>query len=177
MSETQETDRPLIVTLAFAPDDFARFDAMRRRHFPAAKNHIPAHLTLFHHLPGKREAEVMRSLAQACLDVTPLALKVTGLRFLGFGSAFVVKSAELDRVRTNLANRWAADLTAQDRQNFTAHVTVQNKVPANVAKALFANLETEFEPFGVTATGLLLWRYLGGAWERVGFHPFASAAD
>ena len=165
-------DAPLIVTLAFASDDFIRFDAMRRRHFPPQRNHIPAHLTLFHHLPGDREAEVARSLADVCKDIAPFALTVTGLRFLGFGSAYALRSAALDPLRATLATHWANDLTAQDRQKFTAHVTIQNKAPADLAKQLFAELEAGFEPFEVTATGLLLWRYLGGPWERAAFHAF-----
>ena len=166
------TEAPLIVTLAFAPSDFARFDAMRRRHFPASRNHIPAHLTLFHHLPGEREAEVGRSLSGACAQTAPFELPVTGLSFLGFGSAYVLKSPTLDRLRGDLATLWADDLTPQDRQRFTAHVTIQNKVPADRAKSLFAELEATFEPFRVAAAGLILWRYLGGPWERIGFCPF-----
>ncbi len=171
------SDVPLIVTLAFAPDDFAHFDAMRCRHFPAAKNHIPAHLTLFHHLPGEHESEVSRSLSKACENIAPFPIPITGLRFLGFGSAYALKSAALDRIREEIATRWVPELTAQDRQTFAAHVTIQNKVPSDRAKALFAELEAEFRPFRVTATGLLLWRYLSGPWERVGFYPFTDAAD
>ena len=176
MPDTPIAHAPLIVTLAFAPDDLARFEAMRRRHFPAAKNHIRAHLTLFHHLPGEREPEVSRSLADACQDVAAFAVNVTGLRFLGFGSAYVLKSRKLDGLRADIATHWAGALTAQDRQTFTAHVTVQNKVTAKAAKTLFCKLEAEFEPFSVAATGLLLWRYLGGPWERVGYHPFPAAS-
>ena len=172
MPETGDAHAPLIVTLAFAADDFARFDSMRRCHFPAAKNYIPAHLTLFHHLPGERAAEITRSLADACKDITAFTVSVTGLRLLGFGSAYVLKSTDLDQIRAALAAQWADGLTAQDRQTFAAHVTIQNKMPANIAKALFSELEADFEPFSVTATGLLLWRYLGGPWERVAYEPF-----
>ena len=69
-------------------------------------------------------------MADACQDVATFPVNVTGLRFLGFGSAYVLKSRELDRVRAALATRWAAALTAQDRQAFAAHVTIQNKAPA-----------------------------------------------
>ena len=48
-------DAPLILTLAFDEATFARFDGLRRRHFPDALNLIPAHATLFHHLPGEEE--------------------------------------------------------------------------------------------------------------------------
>ena len=34
--------------------------------------------------------------------------------------------------------------------------------------------EATFEPFRVAAAGLILWRYLGGPWERIGFYPFVG---
>ena len=57
-------------------------------------------------------------------------------------------------------------LTAQDGQGWRPHVTVQNKVATGVARALLAELQAEFTPFHFTAPGLVLWRYLGGPWER-----------
>ena len=51
---TPSTD-PLILTLALDDLSFARFDALRREHFPPTLNRIPAHVTLFHHLPGEEE--------------------------------------------------------------------------------------------------------------------------
>ena len=43
---------PLILTALLEPDAAARFEAMRRAYFPPARNKTPAHLTLFHALPG-----------------------------------------------------------------------------------------------------------------------------
>jgi hypothetical protein len=39
----------------------------------------------------------------------------------------------------------AGDLTRQDQQPFRAHVTVQNKVDAAKANALFESLRSDFE--------------------------------
>jgi len=33
---------PLIVTADFAPDDFAWLEGLRRRHYPAERNRVPA---------------------------------------------------------------------------------------------------------------------------------------
>ena len=43
---------PLILTLRFDDATFARLDAWRQRWFPNRGYRLPAHLTLFHHLPG-----------------------------------------------------------------------------------------------------------------------------
>lgn len=54
------------------------------------------------------------------------------------------------------------------------HVTVQNKVSPQKARALRERLEQTFTPFEVRGEGLLLWRYLGGPWELVGEYLFRS---
>ena len=166
MTDHTPTPDPLILTLAMDPDSFARFDGLRRRHFPQALNHIPAHATLFHHLPGDRERGVIEAITALARAVPPPEVAVTGLRFTGRGVAYALDSDALARFRGRLAQEFAAHLTAQDRQGWRPHVTVQNKVDAATARALHADLEAAFTPFRFTAPGLLLWRYLGGPWER-----------
>lgn len=165
---------PLILTLRFDDESFRHFDGMRRRHFPKARNQIPAHLTLFHHLPGEAQAEIAEVLCQTAARTPALSLAVTGLRFLGYGSAYIVESAPLAALRAALAETWRDGLTPQDAQAFRPHVTIQNKAPAPAAKALFAELDTAFRPFEAKATGLLLWHYRGGPWEAAGTFDFTD---
>lgn len=165
---------PLIVTLEFDALSFERFQAMRVRHFPAHRNHIPAHLTLFHHLPGEEVREVAGVLRDATRDVPPIPLGATGLRFLGYGCAYEIQAPALVSLRTDLAGRFRPWLTPQDAQGFRPHVTIQNKAPAGEAKVLFADLSAAFEPFDATGTGLLLWHYRGGPWEAAGRFPFGG---
>lgn len=156
---------PLIVTLQMEDDAFARFDALRRRHFPEALNHIPAHVTLFHHLPGGEEAAVTETLDRMMHDEPAPQVTVSEVRFLGRGVAFGLDSAPLAAFRKRLAQAFDAWLTPQDRQGWRPHVTVQNKVAPQAARALADDLAQGFSPFRFTAPGLLLWRYLGGPWE------------
>ncbi|WP_182085724.1 2'-5' RNA ligase family protein [Aureimonas sp. ME7] len=167
-------DDPLILTLRFDEVSFERFDTMRRRHFPPARNHIPAHLTLFHKLPAERWAAIHRKLTTLASTAGPLPLRVDGLRFLGYGSAYTIQSPELKRLRADLAEAWAADLGRQDAQGFSPHVTIQNKAPSGEAKTLFADLKATFSPFDASATGLLLWHYRGGPWEPAGEYAFTG---
>ncbi len=128
---------PLILTLAFDEPTFARFDGERRRHFPEALNRIPAHATLFHHLPGDRERGVIEAITALARTVPPPEVAVvTGLRFTGRGVAYALDSDALARFRARLAQEFAAHLTAQDRQGWRPHVTVQNKVSPDTARAL-----------------------------------------
>jgi 2'-5' RNA ligase len=158
---------PLILTLALDERSFAFFDGERRRYFPAARNVIPAHLTLFHHLPGEEVDGIRSLLAAVATAHNPFAVAVTGLRPLGRGVAYKLESSALATIRADLARRWAEWLTPQDAQRFQPHVTIQNKADPAQARALLARLEESFAPFMVTAEGLHLWRYLGGPWEAV----------
>lgn len=163
---------PLILTLKM--DDLSQrgFDRLREEHFPRDRNFIPAHLTLFHKLPGDRGDEISASLQDLCRRQPPFPLTATGLVFMGRGVGYRLESQELPALRKTLANEWWPLLGAQDRRGFRPHVTVQNKVPPDEARALHRDLERSFAPFEVGAEGLLLWRYLGGPWEPVGTYGF-----
>ena len=166
------TVAPLIVTAVLDPGAQQHFDDLRRRHFPPERNHLAAHVTLFHALPGQEEAAVRADLA----DVVDGAydVEVTGVRFLGRGVAFELRSPDLQQVRGELARRWGPWLTPQDRQGLRPHVTVQNKVAPDVARRLHGELAASFTPYVVRVEGLALWRYLGGPWEPAA--RFASRA-
>jgi 2'-5' RNA ligase len=162
---------PLIVTLLVADSDQRRFDDLRQRHFPADRNYIAAHVTLFHALPGARVNDVDRSVADAARRPA-FDVQVTGVRMLGRGIAFELHSTELTGVHARLRAQWQPHLSPQDAQPLRAHVTVQNKVSPDIARALHADLSAGFEPYDVHATGLALWRYRGGPWEPISRHLF-----
>ena len=167
---------PLILTALL--DDAAqhRFDELRRRHFPPERNHLDAHVTLFHQLPGGQQAAVAATLAVVARRA-PIPVQVTGVRSLGRGVAFRLASDELSDLRSELAREWAPWLSPQDRAKSELHVTVQNKVPPAAARALHRQLAAGFVPHLVHAVGLGLWRYLDGPWERVGAWSFRSRPD
>ena len=163
--------QPLVVTLALDAADQARFDGLRAQHFPAARNHLAAHVTLFHALPGEHEEQVRRDLAEVA-DVAAYDVRVTRVRSLGRGVAYDLSAGQLDVQHRELAGRWASWLTAQDARRLSAHVTVQNKTTPQAARSLLEQLAAGFEPFDVRATGLALWRYLGGPWEPLSVSEF-----
>ena len=165
------SSEPLVVTLLLDDEAQARFDRLRAEHFSPSRNFLQAHVTLFHALPGEHEDAVRAGLASAARRPT-FAVEVTGVRFLGRGVAYDLRSPEADGLRGALARAWGPWLTPQDRQRLRPHVTVQNKVAPDVARALHARLSAAFEPGRVTARGLGLWRYLGGPWEPLAELPF-----
>jgi 2'-5' RNA ligase len=163
--------RPLIVTLLLDERSQAEFDRRRAAYFPAERNHLAAHVTLFHALPAEHLDAVAADLAPFA-ERPAFEVVVAGLRLLGGGVAYRLESDGLLKLRARLAGEWEPWLTRQDRQRFAPHVTVQNKVAPAVARELHDRLSAGFAPWTATATGLGLWRYLGGPWEAVVEQPF-----
>ena len=170
------TDLPLIVTLAMDEMSFLVLDRLRRRHFPPLRNVVPAHVTLFHRLPGTAEPAIRAELAAACRDRPPFCVACGRPRLLGRGVALAMASPELLDLRSRLAENFQPLLAAQDRQPYRPHVTIQNKVAPDVARSLAEELEAHPQQLRLTTAGLLLWRYLGGPWQPVEAYPFAGAA-
>jgi 2'-5' RNA ligase len=156
---------PLIVTLQLEAAAFERLNALRTEHFPPERNFLPAHITLFHALPGNEEEAVAAEIERMCARQAPFGLTLPRVRFLGRGVALEIESPELQTLRQGLAKAWDAWLTTQDRQKFRPHVTVQNKVEPEVARRLFEDLQASWTGLSARAEGLLLWRYLGGPWS------------
>lgn len=161
----------MIVTAELAPADLAWLDALRRRHYPADRNQLPAHLTMFHALPPSLEGEARHRLALAASAEAPCAI-IAGLMDLGGGVAFRVVSEGLDRIRNNLVVAFHGMLGAQDSGGWRPHVTIQNKVPMLEARRLLETLEVGFQPRPLGIRGLGLHRYLGGPWQTLRTWPF-----
>lgn len=168
---------PLILTLALDAASQAFFDELRARHFPPARNFLKAHLTLFHALPGAAEEPISRHLQTLSAGQDPLPLEVTGVQFMGQGVMYKLESPPLRRLHKALQTSWQTEfgfvLSGQDRQPLHPHVTVQNKVSAAQARALYEELSAGFQPFPATGTGLRLWVYRGGPWAELGSFEFS----
>ena len=165
----------LIVTAELGKEDFALLDGLRRRHYPAERNQVPAHLTLFHALVPSAESELRRRLADLASGPPPEA-RLSGLMDLGGGIAFRVVSDDLDALRDELGDSLHGLLGARDSGGWRPHVTIQNKVAPKAARELMRLLERDFRPRPLRIAGLGLHRYLGGPWETLATYPFRGAA-
>ena len=161
----------LIITADLGAEEFAWLDSLRRRHYPADRNQLPAHLTMFHALPPSAEGEIRGRLAALASERPPRAM-IAGLMDLGGGVAFRIVSAELDRIRERIAGDLHGLLGAQDSGGWRPHVTIQNKVTPKVARALLSEMETGFRSRPLPISGLGLHRYLGGPWQHLAAYPF-----
>jgi len=165
--EEKSDERPLILSLELDRATFARLNDERKKHFPAAINYLDAHLTLFHKLPASHAEEIVAYLQSLAKAQAPVELIPQGYRSLGRGVALDFAAPALVQLRQRIAEKFAALLSPQDSQKLKPHVTIQNKVDPNEAKALLAEKQASFAPFEARGTGLLLYRYDGGPWEEM----------
>ncbi len=161
----------MIVTALFGAGDDGWLQQLRRTHYPAERNQVPAHLTLFHQLPPSLEAELSQRLAAATAAPPPNAM-IIGVMDLGEGTAFRVDSEALEDIREELAFAFQGLLTPQDQAPWRPHVTIQNKVSIKEARALQQRLKAGFEPRPLAIRALASWRYLGGPWQPLKTHSF-----
>ena len=162
---------PLIVTAEIGQADFSWLEGLRRAHYPADRNRVPAHLTMFHALPPSAEREIRARLTELAHGPPPKA-RIEGLMDLGGGVAFRIASDDLDRIRDQLAEMLHGLLGAQDAGGWRPHVTIQNKVAPKTARLLLAELEQRFVARPLAVRGLGLRRYLGGPWEKIADYAF-----
>lgn len=162
---------PLIIDALFGPADLALLDGLRRAHYPADRNRLPAHLTMFHGLAPSAEAEARALLARLAAGPPPRAM-LAGPISLGSGVALRVVSPELEELRERIADHFHGALSAQDVVGWRPHVTIQNKVVPREARALLRSLEADFRQRPLAIRGLGLHDHAGGAWRSISVHPF-----
>lgn len=162
---------PIILTATMARADFAWADGLRRAHFPPERNVVPAHISLFHHLPPGSLAELTDLMREAAAGPAPDAM-LTDVMSLGRGVAFRVESPGLIAIRQRIAERFHGLLTPQDQHKPRLHITVQNKVTSQEARALHGALAAEFRPRPIRIAGLAAWYYRGGPWEAIAERRF-----
>ena len=158
---------PLIVTAELPGDLQAWAERLRKTYYPAERNRVAAHVTLFHALPPSCDDELRQRLAAAARQYSPLQARLDGVMALRGGTALGIASPAMLALRADLAEWFSGLLTPQDVPEPRLHVTVQNKVSACEAKAFQAELAATFRPRDFRFTGLALHRYRDGPWEFV----------
>jgi 2'-5' RNA ligase len=170
-----EDERPLVVTLRLEDSVQERFDVERARLFPRGRTAVGAHVTMFHALPAYLRQDAEEQLEQVAAS-PPFPVSVIEPFSLGRGVAYRLGAEEAQRLHRRLQDRWRPHLTRQDAQPFRPHVTVQNKVEPQVAKATLDRLCVSFRPELTEAVGLELWRYDGGPWTLLRRWELGSGA-
>ncbi len=169
---SEQAGRPFIVTAELPADVLAWADGLRRAHFPPERNHLAAHVTLFHAFAPSLREELRPLLARLAGEFAPPPVRLTGLMDLGRGTALALESLGMLALRAEIAEHFHGALTAQDAHPPRLHITIQNKVEPAAAKALQRALAPTISERRFTFAGLGLHRYLAPEWETIGRWPF-----
>ena len=94
---------PLILTAELPPDLHRWATNLRAAHFPPERNHLEAHVTLFHALPCQVEAELREVLARLAAEIAPVEARLEGVMSLGRGTALRLSSPAMLDVRASVA--------------------------------------------------------------------------
>lgn len=157
---------PLLITAELPPDVLAWADALRRTHYPPERNRLRAHVTLFHQLPASVEGELLQVLSDLARKPAPAA-RIEGLMKLDSGTALAVESPAVVELHHIIAERMHGLLTDQDTRPLRLHVTVQNKVTREAARALQAALAPELKPLSFRFHGFGLYAWEDGLWRPI----------
>jgi len=166
-----EKAAPFIVTAELPRDVLAWADALRRAHFPPERNHLAAHVTLFHAFAPSLREELRRMLGSVAAKFAPPPATVEGLMDLGGGTALAIRSPGMLAIRQSIADHFHGSLTAQDKHPPRLHITIQNKVPRETATALQRKLAPSLESRRFIFPALGLHLYLGPHWETLSTWP------
>jgi hypothetical protein len=163
--------QPFILTAALPPDIAGWAEGLRRAHFPPEKNHLHAHVTLFHAFAPSLLEELRDFMPHIAGEFAPPEGAVKGVMDLGKGTAIALEAPQLLALRALIAEHFHGSLTAQDLHEPRPHITIQNKVSKDDARALQARLAPAIAQWAARGRfvfpALELWHYRGGPWERV----------
>lgn len=163
---------PVIITARLAPADQAWADRLRHQYYPPELNLVPAHITLFHHLPSAHMAEIKRRLARLAAETPGLQGWLSRIWQWQKGVAIIVECPALLDIRDMLAESFHGLLTPQDMARPKLHITITNKISTPQARLVGEQLSAMFEPHFVNITGLSAHYYRDGIWENAGYWPF-----
>ena len=91
---------------------------------------------------------------------------------LGTGTALAIHSPAMQAIREHIAEMFHGALTSQDSHPPRLHITIQNKVAPQEAKALQRELTASLEPRKFAFAGLGLHLYCETHWDSQGSWPF-----
>lgn len=165
------------MTAALPPDIQGWAEKLRRQHYPPERNHLHAHVTLFHSFAPSLFEELRGYLPTITREFTAPEAEINGLLDLGKGTAIALRSPQLLALRERIADHFHGSLTAQDLYEPRPHITIQNKVSKERARALQAELALDVEPRRFVFPALELHLYQDGPWQLIKRSPFRGNAQ
>ena len=164
-----------IVTAELPGDVLSWADGLRAKHYPPERNKLAAHVTLFHAFAPSLREELHRVLGRLAGNYARPTAQIDSLMPLGTGTALAIRSPGMLAIREHIAEHFHGALTAQDSHAPRLHITIQNKVTSQAAKALQRDLSATLEPRAFSFAGLGLHLYCETHWDSQGSWTFRGS--
>lgn len=163
---------PILIVAGLPANVQSWADGLRQEHYPVERNRLAAHVTLFHGLPPSAEGEVHRLLSGIAAATPPLEGRISGLMDLGQGTAIALESPQLCAIHAGLAESLSGLVQQKDNRPLRPHITIQNKVARNQARALQAELSGRIGTRTFRFPALATHRWDGECWAFERQWPF-----
>jgi 2'-5' RNA ligase len=153
--------------------------SLRGKWFPEQRNKVPAHITLFHALPGSRIVQISQSLETITRRTRRFGV-ATGFIQKSRNGVFVNVGQGEERVKRifeEVKDQFLECLSRQDMR-LRAHWTVMNKEgDSKRVDDAYRDVEKSGTAEGI-AKGLVLWRYeKNGTWSYERDFEFLQEKD
>ena len=163
---------PFIVTAELPGQVLVWADGLRAKHYPPERNKLAAHVTLFHSFAPSLREELLRVLKGLASEYARPPAQIDRLMPLGTGTALAIHSPGMLAIRERIAEHFHGALTAQDSHAPRLHITIQNKVTSQAAKALQRDLSATLKPRAFAFAGLGMHLYRETHWDSLGCWSF-----
>ncbi|KAK9896187.1 hypothetical protein P389DRAFT_180032 [Cystobasidium minutum MCA 4210] len=166
---------PPVIVSAWLDDPIQEhFSGLRSKYFPAHRNYIQGHITLFQTLPSESLDLILQTLQQECSATPPFEIFCEPYKLTPNAVVYIpLKADKLISIRGNLRGSFKKnfDMTHQDvNPHYKPHATIVNKVTKEEAARVFKEVKRlprdEKLKHG-RALGLDVWFYRGGPWEHI----------
>ena len=163
---------PLILTFKLDVNSQKTLDTWRETYFPLVRNHLKAHLTIYHQLPGQQLEAIKGALASFAQDEDPPPILFETLMHRGGFVGVALASPALLELKNRIDLLLKDSLRAQDCKSYRPHITVTNLGSPSDAKRCYDSLLPQFTPWTGSSVGLELYHYRSGPWELAADFPF-----
>ena len=164
---SQDEASSYILTLQTTEELHISVNNLRQRYFPRKLNKIPAHLTLFHALPGSKLESIRKDPCEVAGSQTSFSLSTGNVKRLKRGVAIFANGTQsAEKLHGRLRDMWLDWLSEQDGGGFQGHWSVMNKVEDEEAvQRAEKEIAESFMGVKGEAQGLTLWKYEKGFWR------------
>lgn len=154
-----------VLTLHTDPEHAERMTTLRKTNFQRML--VPAHICLFHALPGSQIGKIKADIQSLTKRTRPFAIYTDKAYKFATNNGVGVNVSNVRPVRRlqrSLAKRWSEFLSTQDSRTFRPHYTITSKVSEDEAEEAFQRISEDFQSSTGEVDGLALFKYDNGRW-------------